>query len=648
MADFYYTNLSGMNRSLNPLNIKPGDFKLVLNYNSDVTGAKKKREGYVTFLNNPDSLQVYNLIEEKLSSGRFVLRVSGTSIYKYAFTGSTWGSAAKTGIGYVANQKQLIGDTAGTGSIMDATTDYLAQGFQVDTTASCAYLNLLLIQVGTTGNLTVRIETDTAGSPSGTLVDANATATITATDVATTATWITVNFTTAFTLTASTQYHIVIRPSATANATNYIKWLGSTSNVYANGSLKLSANSGTSYTANTTTLDGAFIIYSQTKCRMGHTVLYNKMILGNGGDYSMQYDGVTFSNITTAPRCKYWLTYKGRVYGFGVDYAPSRGFFCKTADLTSWTNDPADTTTGNWFDIDNDYNGDITGAEVIDDRIVVHKKYGSYRLIPDEFGRVSQILPIPTMETARSHWAIKKLRGVSLYAGKNGAYGHRGVTPTLLSKLIEDLYQGIVQTQMTDLPAGIWRDHYYLSAMGSITEGARLGGGVSRVFTNAVLVYNSLLNEWYLYSLGHQPTCFATFEDTSSVENLYFGDSIGNTFKFGTGTLDGTLPIHAEIEFWPILLGIPDRLKDFDRIGFMTDKGMESELLYNFDGDDFTSLGSLSEDCNNRLLADVGGNRRNIAFKVVDSSKVAGSVIYGVSISAKAEDFQEEKGSSSV
>jgi hypothetical protein len=647
MADFYYTNLSGMNRSLNPLEIKPGDFKLVLNYNSDITGAKKKRDGYETFLNNPDSSEVYNMFEEKLSSGRFVLRVSGTSIYKYAFTGSTWGSAVKTGIGYVLNQKQLIGDTTGTGNVLDATTDYLAQGFQVDTTASCAYINLLLLKVGTPGTITIRIETDVTGSPSGTLVNANATATIAASALSTSANWNTVNFT-AFTLTASTQYHIVIRPSATSDGSNYVQWLGSTSNVYANGSLKISTNSGSTWAATSTTLDAGFIVYLQTKCRMGHTVLYNKMILGNGGDYSMQYDGVTFANVTEAPRAKYWLTYKGRVYAFGVDYAPSRGFFCKTADLTSWTNDPDDVTTGNWFDIDNDYNGDVTGAEVIDDRIIVHKQYGSYRLVPDEFGRVSEILPIPTMQTAASHYAISKLRGVSLYPSRNGVYGHQGVTPTLISKPIEDLYQGIVQTKIKDLCSGTWRDHYYLSAMGSVTEGARLGGGVSRVFTNAVFVYNSLLNEWYLYSLGHQPTAFGTWLDSSDIENMYFGDSLGNTFKFGTGTLDGTLPIHAEFEFWPINLGIPDRLKDFDRIGFITDKGMESELLYNFDGDDFSSLGSLSESCNNRLLSDVGGGRRNIAFKVVDSSKVTGSVVYGVSISASAEDFQDEKGSTTI
>ncbi len=637
-----------MNRSMNPLNIKPGDFKLVLNYNSDVTGAKKKREGYTTFLNNPDSLQVYNLIEEKLSSGRFVLRVSGTSIYKYAFTGSTWGSAVKTGIGYVSNQKQLIGDTAGTGSVMDATTDYLAQGFKVDSTASCAYLNLLLIKVGTPGNLTVRIETDTAGSPSGTLVNANATATLTSSEVATTATWMTVNFSTAFTLTAATQYHIVIRPSATANGSNYIQWLGSTSNVYADGSMKISTNSGSTYAATSTTLDGAFIVYSQTKCRMGATVLGNKMILGNGGDYTMQYDGQTFANITSAPRAKYWIVYKTRVYCAGVDYAPSRLFYSKTLDLTSWTNDPADETTGGHFDVEPDFNGDITGLEVIDDRIIVHKKGGSYRMVTDEYYRVKDEMQIPTMETATSHWSLSKLRGIGLYASRNGVYGHRGVSPTLLSKPIEDLYQGIVQTQITDLPVGAWRDHYYLSAMGSITENTRLGGGVARVFTNAVLVYNSLLNEWYLYSFGHQPTTFGTWLDENSVENMYFGDSTGNTFKFGVGTLDGTLPIHAELIFWPLFLGIPDRLKDFDRIGFITDKGMESELLYNFDGDDYQSLGSLSEDCNNRTLADVGGNRRNLAFKIVDSSKVTGSVIYGVSISAKAEDFKEEGGSSTI
>ena len=642
MPKFYIKDLTGMNRVLNPLLIKSGDFKLVHNYNSDVASAKIKRKGYETFLNNPDSLEVYNLIEERLSSGRFVLRVSGTSIYKYAFTGSTWGSAVKTGIGYVANQSQITGDATQTDNKMDATTDYLAQGFKVDTTANVGYVNVLLKQTGTTGNLTLRIETDNAGSASGTLADANATATITATDVSTSATWITVKFATAFSLTADTQYHLVLRPSATADGSNYIQWVGTTSNLYSNGVLKLSANSGTSYTACASTLDAGFIVYSQTKTRMGHAVLSNLLLLGNGGDYTMKYDGVTFTDMTAAPRCKYWLTYKGRVYGFGVDYNKSRGFFSKTGDLTSWTNTPADATTGNSFDVDLDSNGDIVGAEVINDRIIVHKERGSYRLIPDDYGRVAEILPIPTSKTSTSHWAIQQVNGKSYYPARDATYVHTGTTPGMVSFSVKDLFEGITDSNRTSLVAGQWKNHFYLSAYGNITEDARLGGGVARTFTNAVLVFNTLLNEWYIYTLGHKPTAFATFLDTSSTENLYFGDNSGNTFKFGVGNLDGTLPIHGEIEIWPMYLGSFDIRKDIDYLSVLADMGNEAQVFYKFDKDDWQPLGDVKGDFSSKFIADFGAERKNVSFKIVDSSTTKESVIYGFAINAQGWDQEQD------
>lgn len=605
---------------------------MVLNYNSDVAGAKVKRPGYETFLNNPDSLNVYNMIHARLTSGRFVLRVSGTSIYKYAFTGSTWGSAVKTGIGYVANQSQVTGDPAQTDNYMDATTDYLAQGFKVNATASCQYVNVLLKKVGSPGNLTLRIETDTTGSPSGTLVNASATATITAASVGTSVTWITVKFATAFSLTSGTQYHLVIQPSATADGSNYIQWVGTTSNLYADGVLKISTNSGTSYAATASTLDAGFIVYSQTKCRMGSTVLNNLLILGNGGDYTMKYDGVTFTDMTSAPRCPIWLTYKGRAYCFRPDYAKSRGFFSKTFDPTSWTNDPNDVSTGNYFDIDPDFNGDVVGAEVIDDRIIVHKETGSYRIVPDEFGRPAEILPIPTKNVTTSHWAIKEVNGQSIYPARNGAYIHTGVKPSLLSYVVDDLFKGIVGTVRNDLCAGVWNNHYFLSAMGSITGGVMFEpGAISRIYTNAVLVYNSLLNEWYLYSFGHQPTCFETFNDTTDTEYLYFGDSSGNTWKYGVGTLDGTLPIHSELELWPSYVGQPDKQKDITEIAAFHNKGVESEIMFSFDGDEFEPLGDLRGDYSNKLVRDIGGGRRNVSFKVLDSSLTTGSIIYGFS-----------------
>jgi hypothetical protein len=647
MPKTYIKDLSGINRILNPLDIKSGDFKLVLNYNSDIASAKKKRPGYEAFLDRIDNFEVYNLISERLSIGRLVLRVSGVSIYKYTFTGSTWGSAVKTNIGHVVNAKQIIGDTTGTGSTMEATTTYMAQGFKTSTTNACQYLDLLLLKVGTPGTLTVRIETDTAGSPSGTLVDANATATIAASAISTTTGWVTTKFTNSFTLVAGDQYHIVIRPSATADGTNYVKWAGTTSNLYSNGSLKKSTNSGSTYAANTTIVDGGFMLYLLTGCKMGHTVLNNLLILGNGGDYTQKYDGVTFTDMTTAPRCPYWLTYKGRAYCFKPDYNGSRGFFSKTNDATSWTNDPNDVSTGNYFDIDPDYHGDIVGAEVIDDRIIVHKEQGSYRIIPDEFGRPSEILPVPTKKTATSHWAITQVNGKSYYPATDGqVYTHTGTEPSLISFAIKDLAEGITDSLRSSLVAGEWRNFYYLSAVGDITENAIFGtNGVARTFSNAVLVFNTLLNEWYLYTFGHKPTCFATFNDSAGKEYLFFGDNNGYTWKFGVGTLDGTLPVHGEIEIWPMYLGQFDSKKDIDYISVMGQMGNEAQILYNFDFGDWQSVGDLKGQLAVRSVLDMGGSRRNIGFKIIDSSTTTESIIYGFGVNAFAWDPEQDKSS---
>lgn len=70
-------------------------------------------------------------------------------------------------------------------------------------------------------NVTVRIETDTSGSPSGTLADANAYATVSGPGLTTSFVDTTVTFAGAFTLTDKTKYHIVVSRSGVTDPTNY-------------------------------------------------------------------------------------------------------------------------------------------------------------------------------------------------------------------------------------------------------------------------------------------------------------------------------------------------------------------------------------------------------------------------------------------
>ncbi len=629
MATFRVTTLGGMNRKLNPFDIKTSDLKLVLNYNSDVFFAKKKRHGYSTFLNNPDSLNVYNLVYFKRNDGvPIVLRNSGISLYKYAFTGSTWGSAVKTSQGSTANQKQIISNTTvAAARLNNGTTNKNAQGFKPASTTTFPYIDLLLLRLGTPGTLNVRIETDSTGSPSGTPVT-NGTATITATTVGTAAGWIRATFATAPTLTSGTQYHIVVYPD-TADGTNYYDWYGSADDVYSNGSAKF--NSGAGYGAISGLGDFSFIVYGLAGTYLGTCVLNNLLIGGNGGDATWKYDQTTFTDIATAPRAKYWKTWKSRAYAAGLETNPSYLGYSKTNDPTSWTNDPNDNSTGSGILIDPDNNGSIVGIDLQGDRLIVHKEQMKYRIIPDEYGRPSEVMPIPGDGTSTSsNWSIVSCDSLGYYFNPNAIYEYNGGVADAKSVWVEDLVLGVSGSVINMVSAGSWQKKVYFS-LGTITEDTRLGG---RTYTNTVLVYDQKTSEWYLYTFSHAPTCFNTWFNASNVQRMYFGDAAGNTFMYDPTVNTDANPggtataISGEFEGYDQFMDYLERHKTYRSIWVFTNPGCESHIGYSLEGRQWETVGNITGKTTKKLLSGYAYNQGSIAFKVSDSSKTS-SVIYG-------------------
>lgn len=150
---------------------------------------------------------------------------------------------------------QSTGDTATgdstTGEVLDATTERKAQSFKVPyTDDTFKGITLMLTKTGNPGNMTVRIETDSGGKPSGSLVDANATFTITAASVSTKGYYTVYSAGGLFPLTANTKYWIVISAAATLDGSNYYTIAGVTSGSgfeYPNGKATISTDSGATY-----------------------------------------------------------------------------------------------------------------------------------------------------------------------------------------------------------------------------------------------------------------------------------------------------------------------------------------------------------------------------------------------------------------
>lgn len=629
-----YYQIGGINRKLNPFLVKPSEMRMVRNYVSDIFYTKEKRSGYKFFLDNPDSSQVYNLIYFKRNDGqRCVLRISGTSIYKYSFTGATWGAAVKTLWGSVADQKQIMNDGTDALAQLNATTDRAAQGFTVGTTGTFPYIQLLLAKLGTPGTLTVEIQTDTAGSPSGVVVT-NGSLTIAASEVSTTPSWVYKSFTTAPSLTSGTQYHIVLKAAATVNATNYYAVRNATNNVYSGGVFKYSTNSGTAYSASTYG-DMAFILYRRSGVVSDYTILSNKLIIGNGGDQTVYYDQSVFTALTAAPIAKYWTNIYGRAVAAGVETSPSAIYGSKTEDPTSWVNDATDPSSGWSALVDPDNNGAITGIEKKAGRIIVHKEGGLYKIIFDEYGVPQEIVDMENEASTLSNASIVASGEYNYYLSETGVFRGQGSNPDIVSLPLGDLFDNITYANGIASVAGVLGDFVYWS-VGNITEDDVFGG---RTYTNCVITYNKRTEEWTLDTLAHAPTAYASFRNASNVLQLFFGDSAGNTFVFDGSTTDGmTLvgadgtPIDGELRWTPNAFGDPAAVKTYGTIFFRSEPGVAAEIAVIADHYDVVSIGSLSQGFVDATIPDTLQNTRELEVVIYDTSRRAASRIYGFTI----------------
>lgn len=139
---------------------------------------------------------------------------------------------------------------------------YAADGPNTEAWLACdnVYLEELSTSVANS-DLTIRIETDTAGKPSGTLADADGSLTIAASIIGTDAfSEIIAAFLAAVTLSATTDYHLVIKQSG-GDIDNYYQIKVMSTGGYASGSSLTSSDAGSNWTVQSAE-DLFFKIYS--------------------------------------------------------------------------------------------------------------------------------------------------------------------------------------------------------------------------------------------------------------------------------------------------------------------------------------------------------------------------------------------------
>lgn len=138
------------------------------------------------------------------------------------------------------------------------TTDYalrdaaarteIAQGFKPNTSSTVTKVKLWLKKAGTpagTDTITLEIQTDSSGVPSGTPVSNGTSTAVDISDILTTSyAWVTFTFAVNPALTAGTQYHLVLTGAFTVSDVNYVLWgVDNYDVLYPNGSMSVYDNS---------------------------------------------------------------------------------------------------------------------------------------------------------------------------------------------------------------------------------------------------------------------------------------------------------------------------------------------------------------------------------------------------------------------
>ena len=288
---------------------------------------------------------------------------------------------------------------------------------------------------------------------------------------------------------------------------------------------------------------------TSTTQRMAHAALAGKLILTDGINIVQEYDGTTMQDVPSAPRGKYAATFNRRVAIWGVEGNEDRLYRSKVDDPTSWTIDANDPQSAEYWDVDPDSRGDLTGGAPIAKRLTLFKPKSAYRFDGQEFSKV------PTSEGLSSNEGLKEVEDMFFYPNRAGIYGFIGDKPTSLSRFIRDYYQGIGSGEWNEdngtLAGVAWGEHYLLS-VGDIKDRD------SNTYNRAVFAYNQQLNQWYLWTFAIRPECWVTCPDSNDVQQTYWGDANGQAHIFNSGTADGTTNIDTE-------LVIPLQFKNMDQ-----------------------------------------------------------------------------------
>lgn len=360
---------------------------------------------------------------------------------------------------------------------------------------------------------------------------------------------------------------------------------------------------------------------------VGHDVLDNNLFIADGeGSVRYSTNGTSFTNISAAPAGANLVSeFQGRMYANG------------TASQSSWFYSTSGTSAGTDWTTDSSSifipgGGKVKSVIKASDRQIITKSSGAMHRW-DGYSRVDMSTELgPT-----SIESIGKIEDFQFWLNRLGIFISNAGKPQLISNTIQRQIYNEASTGITganfDTAAGVAHRYDYFLAVDSLTDDL-----VGEQIPRAIIKYNYQMNKFQNYSFAVLPTAWASYKDTSGVQQLIFGDANGQCYTFGSGTTDNGQPIETSLQM-VFHANAPFNDKEWGYIEIMTNPGCQAKVAVAFE-QTFTAgekkwieVGSLVNGFNQFRFPT--GSRGKIMFlRIYESSVSSPYEIYGVNYSA--------------
>lgn len=243
------------------------------------------------------------------------------------------------------------------------------------------------------------------------------------------------------------------------------------------------------------------------------------------------WDGSTATAFTGGftPKANYLTAYQSRSFADVNKLSIAESFIAFNLSLPGaaggdpfyFDTNSANPNQGGTNPIDSGNRGNIVGLNTSNNLLLIYKQRGIYRFDGQNFQQLNfnnAVLP--------GSIATSDMFGSNYFQSYNSFYSCDGQTVAPISYGINTIIQDTYTNLGNPTPLSFTFDYMSFFWMGNISL-----NGVT--LTNAMFVRDERFGEWYIWTIGHQITCFGSYTDSNNVRYMLTGDNLGNTYVWG-------------------------------------------------------------------------------------------------------------------